>query len=87
MDLEYNSKHQYMSDILKMLHLKMDIFIYNLAHHTPYEMILYRWINKLYTKGTSIDESIQLIYKARNILLLDPKNSWCSPQEPIDTLS
>ncbi|WP_024770417.1 hypothetical protein [Aquimarina macrocephali] len=72
-------KHKFMSDILQALHLKMDEFMYNLAHHTPYEMILYSWINKLYTKGRSSEEAIQLIYKARNILLLTPKNSWCSP--------
>ncbi|EZH72142.1 hypothetical protein ATO12_24725 [Aquimarina atlantica] len=75
----YNSKYQFMSDILKTLHFTMDTFIYNLAHHSPYEMLLYRWINKLYTKGISSEEAIQLIYKARNILLLNPKNSWCSP--------
>ncbi|WP_109097523.1 hypothetical protein [Aquimarina sp. AU58] len=75
----YNSKHRFMSDILKTLHLTMDTFIYNLANHSPYEMLLYRWINKLYTKGISSEEAIQLIYKARNILLLNPKNSWCSP--------
>ncbi|PKV52037.1 hypothetical protein ATE84_4138 [Aquimarina sp. MAR_2010_214] len=85
--LEYNSKYRFMSDILKTLHLKTDIFMYNLAHHTPYEMILYRWINKLYTKGTSSEEAIQLIYKARNILLLTQKNSWCNPPKPIDTPS
>ncbi|WP_035095212.1 hypothetical protein [Aquimarina megaterium] len=77
--LEFNSKHKFMSDILKTLHFTMDTFIYNLANHSPYEMLLYRWINKLYTKGISSEEAIQLIYKARNILLLTPKNSWCSP--------
>ncbi|WP_438424357.1 hypothetical protein [Aquimarina macrocephali] len=76
--LEYNSKHKFMSDVLKMLHLKMDTFMYNLAHHTPYEMVLYNWIDKLYSKGTSIEDAIQLIYKARNILLLNPKNGLCS---------
>ncbi|PKV48544.1 hypothetical protein ATE84_0544 [Aquimarina sp. MAR_2010_214] len=85
--IEYNSKHQYMSNILKMLHLKMDIFMYNLAHHNSYETILYRWIHKLYSKGISIDDAIQLIYKARNILLLNPKNGLCSTPEPIDTPS
>ncbi|WP_108809208.1 hypothetical protein [Aquimarina spinulae] len=82
-----HDKNKFMSDILKTLHLTMDTFIYNLAHHTPYEMLLYRWINKLYTKGISSEEAIQLIYKARNILLLNPKNGLCTPPEPIDTPS
>lgn len=76
-----------MSDILKTLHLTMDIFMYNLAHHSPYEMVLYHWIDKLYRKGTSIEDAIQLIYKARNILLLTPKNGLCSTPEPIDSPS
>jgi predicted small integral membrane protein len=79
--IEYNSKYQFMSDVLKMLHLTMDNFMYNLAYHNSYEAILYRWINKLYAKGVCADDAVQLIYKARNVLMLNPKNSWCSPPE------
>lgn len=71
--LEYNHKHKFMSYVLKMLHLKTDIFMYNLAHQYPYEMLLYFWMNKLYDKGTPQEKAVQLIYKARNILLLNPK--------------
>ncbi|WP_438710711.1 hypothetical protein ACSTS3_18520 [Aquimarina muelleri] len=78
--LEYNNKHKFMSDVLKMLHLKIDVFMYNLAHHYPYEILLYGWINKLYDKGITKEKAVQLIYKARNIVLLNPKNSWCSLQ-------
>ncbi|WP_271783268.1 hypothetical protein [Aquimarina algiphila] len=67
-----------MSDILKMLHLKMDIFMYNLVHYHPYEMILYIWINKLYAQNKATEDAIQLIYKARNRFLLNSKNSLCS---------
>ncbi|WP_271768991.1 hypothetical protein [Aquimarina algiphila] len=62
-----------MSDILQALHHKMDEFMYNLVHYSSYEIILYLWINKLYAQGKSSDEAIQLIYKARNILLLNHK--------------
>ncbi len=67
-----------MSDVLKMLHLKMDEFMYNLVHYHPYEIILYIWINKLYAQNKSREEAIQLIYKARNRFLLTPKDSSCS---------
>ena len=50
--------------------MRADIFMYNLSLHNPYEMLLYVWIYKLYNKKKSIEEAIQLIYKARNILLL-----------------
>ena len=76
--LEYNHKHKFMSYVLKMLHLKTDIFMYNLAHQYPYEMLLYFWMNKLYDKGTPQEAAVQLIYKARNILLLNPKNEMCN---------
>lgn len=60
----------YMSDILTALHIKKDEFIYNLINYSPYEITLYLWINKLYSKGKSTDDAIQLIYKARNMFLL-----------------
>ncbi|WP_271784985.1 hypothetical protein [Aquimarina algiphila] len=68
-----------MSDILQALHLKMDTFMYNLVHCSPYEIILYVWMNKLYAKGKTSDEAIVLIYKTRNIFFLNTKNSLCSP--------
>ncbi len=67
-----------MSDILTMLPLKMDIFMHNLSHHRSYEEILYIWINKLYVKEKSIEESIQLIYTTRSRFLINSKNSWCN---------
>lgn len=71
-------KSKFVVAIIESLHMKADTFMYNLAHHHPYEMLLYVWINKLYTKGKSIDDTIQLIYKARNILLLRNNNMVCS---------
>ncbi len=63
-------KHQFIAHILHALHLTMDRFMYNLVHYSPYEMILYLWITKLYKKQTPTDQAIQLIYKARNVFLL-----------------
>ncbi|MBL0685335.1 hypothetical protein [Aquimarina mytili] len=65
-------KHHYFATILQALHFKMDAFIYNLVHHSPYETLLYRWMVKLYKKGKTSEEALQLIYKARNIILLTP---------------
>ena len=76
--LEHHHKHRFMSYVLQMLHLKTDIFMYNLAHQQPYELLVYSWINKLYDKGTPKETAVQLIYKARNILLLNPKNGICN---------
>ncbi len=64
------SKHQFIYAILEALHLQMDSFMYNLVYCQPYEMIIYHWIMKLYDKGKAIDDTIDIIYKARNIFLL-----------------
>ncbi len=78
----YQNKAEFMSDILQALHLKTDEFMYNLVHDSPYEIILYNWINKLYAQGKSSDDAIQVIYKARNIVLLKNNNLCNSPMLP-----
>ena len=65
-----NHKKRFINDIIEALHMKMDTFIYNLAHNHPYELLLYLWIDKLYSKGKTSGEAVQVIYKARNIFLL-----------------
>ncbi len=71
------SKNRFITEILQALHIKTDEFMYNLAHRNPYEILLYTWINKLFTKGKSCDEAIELIYKARNILFLKSTKAHC----------
>ncbi|WP_281990148.1 hypothetical protein [Aquimarina aggregata] len=71
------AKHQFIATILHALHIKFDMFMYNLVHHHTYEIILYLWINKLYRKGISSDHAIQILYKARNILLLTHNENKC----------
>lgn len=44
-------KHHYLIIILKLLYLEIDTFMFNLAHHHPYDILLYPRIVKLYTKG------------------------------------
>ncbi len=71
--LQYH-KHHYFANILQAMHFKMDVFMYNLVHQGMYEMILYIWIDKLYKKGKTIEEALQILYKARNMLLLTPRH-------------
>ena len=71
------NKNEFITTIIEALHMKQDAFMYNHDHHSPYEVLLYHWLNKLYKKGKSIDYSIQLIYKARNILLLNNTDNLC----------
>ncbi|MBP2834095.1 hypothetical protein J8281_18000 [Aquimarina sp. U1-2] len=66
----YNTRSQFLVDTIHALHLKLDQFMYNLVHHSRYEIILYLWIHKLYDKQKTSEEAVQLIYKARNLFLL-----------------
>ena len=61
----------------------MDTFMYNLANGHPHEPLLYLWIDKLYAKNKSSEDAVQLIYKVRNIFLLQNKVGLCSGPKPI----
>lgn len=88
----YNNKSRFIVDIIQALHMRLDEFMYNLVHHNPYEMILYIWIHKLYKRRKSCDEAIQLMYRAKKILLLKQNNSLCNnpivfiPHKPLSML-
>ncbi|MBP2831195.1 hypothetical protein J8281_03260 [Aquimarina sp. U1-2] len=66
----YNHRSQFLVNTIHAMHLKLDQFMYNLVHCSPYEIIIYIWIHKLYDKQKTSEEAVQLIYKARNLFLL-----------------
>ncbi len=74
---KHHTQHLFIQTILTALHLQFDTFMYNLVHYHPYEIVLYVWINKLYRKGTSSDHAIQILYKARNMVLLTHNEKKC----------
>lgn len=75
----YLYKNQFIYTVLQAFHLQMDGFMYNLVHHHTYEIILYRWILKLYDNRASIEKAILTIYKARNMFLL--KDTSCMTRD------
>ncbi|TPN87392.1 hypothetical protein [Aquimarina algicola] len=70
-------KNVFINEVLAALHLSTNQFMYNLVHYHHYEVILYAWMTKLYKKGKSSDEAIQLIYKARNLFMLNYYKTTC----------
>ncbi len=66
----YNKKSKFIVDTIQALHLRLDQFMYNLVHHSPYELMLYIWIHKLYLKGKSSEQAVQFTYKAKRRYLL-----------------
>ncbi len=69
--------HLFMAGITQALHLRLDDFVYKVAHRAPYETLLFRWMYRLYNKEKSIDDAIALIYRARHRWLLGQDKSLC----------
>ncbi|WP_281989961.1 hypothetical protein [Aquimarina aggregata] len=61
---------KYVKKVVNALHMELDDFMNKLLYNYPYEAIIYVWINKLYKKGKSHEDALQLIYKARVFYLL-----------------
>ncbi len=83
MQIENNDLHVFMSQVLKMLHIDSDNFMYNLIHQSKYEIILYLWITNLYHKQKTSDEAVQIIYRARNIFFITQNSSLCEYPIPL----
>ncbi|MFC5047187.1 hypothetical protein ACFSTE_12030 [Aquimarina hainanensis] len=62
-------KTMFLTDLLQWLKLDINRFMIALTHGEPYETIIYLWIDKLYYKGKSKDEALNLILKAQRIHL------------------
>ena len=62
--------YQFLLAVLKALHLDSTTFFDDLSQDAPYEVQIYRWTDKLYRQGKSIDEAIELIHRVRRFYIL-----------------
>ncbi|WP_024768443.1 hypothetical protein [Aquimarina macrocephali] len=62
--------YQFTLNVLKALHLDAGSFFDDVANDAPYEVQIYKWIDKLYKQGKSIDEAIELIHRVRRFFIL-----------------
>ncbi len=67
---EDGPQHQYTLNVLKALHLDSTSFFDDLKNDAPYEVQVYKWIDKLYKKEKTVDEAIQLIHRVRRFFIL-----------------
>lgn len=71
METDENTRHyQFTLDLLKALHLNEDSFFDDLANGAPYEVQIYKWINKLFKQRKSVEEAIALIHRVRRLFIL-----------------
>ncbi len=65
-DLHYD----FTVNILKSLHLEKNKFFDDVINDAPYEVQIYKWIDKLYNQGKSVEEAIQLIHRVRRFFII-----------------
>ncbi len=65
-DLHYD----FTVNVLKSLHLEENKFFDDVTNNASYEVQIYKWIDKLYKQGKSVEEAIQLIHRVRIIFLI-----------------
>ncbi len=58
-------KKYYMQRLVNALHMDLNDFMGNVSENSSYELMIYRWINKLYRKGKPMKDALELIYRAR----------------------
>ncbi len=62
---EDEAHYKFCLDVLKSFHLEPMQFFKRLTKKEEYEIIMFSWINTLYFRGCSVEETIEYIYKAR----------------------
>lgn len=71
MSIQKNEAHYiFMIEVLRALHLQSDNFFYDVLQKTPYEVLIYNWMDKLYKSGKSREEAIEYIHRARRLYIL-----------------
>jgi len=71
MKIEDDELHyRYTLVVLKALHLDAQSFFYDIASGRPYEIQIYKWIDKLYKQGKNPNKAIQLIYRVRKLFII-----------------
>ncbi|QKX04154.1 hypothetical protein HN014_04270 [Aquimarina sp. TRL1] len=59
------TQNKYLIFIVNSLHMDITSFMHNLSYGDTYEVLIYRWTNKLYNKGISKEQALKIIYRAR----------------------
>ncbi|WP_298546096.1 hypothetical protein [uncultured Aquimarina sp.] len=65
-----NKRNKFLLVIITSMQIEMDDFIRRVASEECYEVLIYKWSNQLYEKGTTTDYAIRVIHKARRLVLM-----------------
>ncbi len=62
--------HHFTKFIVEALHIRPAEFKEAVENQWCYESLLYEWITRLFKKGKTKEQALQIIYRARILLLL-----------------
>ncbi|WP_378177880.1 hypothetical protein [Aquimarina sp. SS2-1] len=66
-DLTDKKMHLYFSDVLQVFHISIPEFMYELVNENPGAILLYVWIDQLFYKQKTVEETVVII--TRNLVL------------------
>ncbi|WP_024773082.1 hypothetical protein [Aquimarina macrocephali] len=70
-NIELNKrKSQFLFEIIQYVQVEKDEFLQRVANQECYETIIYNWAIRLFEKGTSLDDAITIIHRARRFILM-----------------
>lgn len=65
-----NRRNQFLSEIIQHVQVEKGEFFQRIANQECYETTIYNWAIRLYEKGTSLDDTIAIIHRARRFILM-----------------
>ncbi len=89
MTKKLNVNHnEYLRYIVESLHMEIGNFMEALVSidHGCYERIIYKWVLKLFQKGKTLEQTLEIIFRARGLFLLRTAYITPAPSEPTDNL-
>ncbi len=63
-------RNLFLAEIVPYVQIEKNDFIERVAKRECYEWTIYRWIMRLFDKGTPIDEAITIIHRTRRMVLI-----------------
>ncbi len=65
-------KESFTKQIIQSLNIEFLNFIEGVIQNKPYDTLLFCWIDKLHSRGLTIEDSLKIIYRARRFYYLQP---------------
>ncbi|TSE04377.1 hypothetical protein [Aquimarina algiphila] len=76
-----NRRNRFIATIIQSIQIEMDEFMMRVANKECYESMIHRWTVRLFEKGFSSDQAIEVIHRARRFVLMN-KDTYSTGFQP-----